>query len=149
RGRTWHRRPRGIAARGRGLELVFLEQRLCAAASGQAKPMNPKVLQLHASDNVLVALQNLAQGDAVTFAGTSYSLGSSVAAKHKFAIQDLAAGDPILMYGVVVGKAVEPIAKGNLLTTRNVRHDASAFHEKSENFRWIPPDVSRWAGKKF
>src|SRR5215813_2679465 len=111
--------------------------------------MNPKVLQLNAQDNVLVALQNLAQGDFVTFADNSYSLASSVPAKHKFAIRDLAAGDPVLMYGVVVGKAVEPIAKGSLLTTRNVRHDASAFHEKSENVRWTPPDVSRWLNRKF
>jgi len=111
--------------------------------------MNPKVLQLNSQDNVLVALQNLAQGDSIAFAGNSYSLGSSIPAKHKFAICDLAPGDSILMYGVVVGKAVEPIAKGTLLTTRNVRHDASAFHEKSEDFRWTPPEVSRWAGKKF
>jgi altronate hydrolase len=111
--------------------------------------MNPKVLQLNPRDNVLVALQNLVQGHAVTFSGQSYSLGSNVAAKHKFAIRDLSVGDPILMYGVVVGKAVEPIAKGNALTTRNVRHDASAFHEKSEDYRWTPPNASRWATKAF
>jgi altronate hydrolase len=111
--------------------------------------MNPKVLQLNSRDNVLVALQNLVQGDAVTFSGQSYSLGSNIAAKHKFAIRDLSVGDPILMYGVVVGKAVEPIAKGNALTTRNVRHDASAFHEKSEDYRWTPPNASRWATKAF
>jgi len=111
--------------------------------------MNPKVLQLNPRDNVLVALQNLVQGHAVTFGGQSYSLGSNVAAKHKFAIRDLSVGDPILMYGVVVGKAVEPIAKGNALTTRNVRHDASAFHEKSEDYRWTPPNASRWATKAF
>src|SRR6516164_6127832 len=111
--------------------------------------MNRKVLQLNSQDNVLVALQNLAPGDSIAFADRSYSLASAIPAKHKFAIRDLAAGDPILMYGVVVGKAVEPIGKGNLLTTRNVRHDASAFHEKAEEFRWTSPDVSRWTGKKF
>jgi len=111
--------------------------------------MNPKVLQLNPRDNVLVALQNLVQGDAVTFSGQSYSLASNVPAKHKFAIRDLSVGDSILMYGVVVGKAVEPIAKGNALTTRNVRHDASAFHEKSEDYRWTPPNASRWATKAF
>ena len=111
--------------------------------------MNPKLLQLNPRDNVLVALQNLVQGHALTFSGQSYSLGSNVAAKHKFAIRDLSVGDPILMYGVVVGKAVEPIAKGNALTTRNVRHDASDFHEKSEDYRWTPPNASRWATKAF
>src|SRR5215470_10360758 len=111
--------------------------------------MNRKVLQLNSQDNVLVALQNLAQGDSIAFAGHSYSLASSIPAKHKFAIHDLSVGDSILMYGVVVGKAVEPIGKGDLLTTQNVRHDASAFHGKSEAFRWAPPDISRWKDKKF
>jgi altronate hydrolase len=111
--------------------------------------MNPKVLQLNPLDNVLVALQNLVQGDSVTFSGQSYSLASNVAAKHKFAIRDLSAGDPILMYGVVVGKAVEPIAKGDALTTRNVRHDAAAFHEKSDDYRWSPPEISRWTTRTF
>ena len=73
--------------------------------------MNQKVLQLNPRDNVLVALQNLAPGDAVTFQGNSYLLASSVPAKHKFAIRDLPVGEPVIMYGVLVGKAVEPIAR--------------------------------------
>jgi len=111
--------------------------------------MNPKVLQLNPRDNVLVALQFLAQGDSVTFHGHSYSLKSNIAAKHKFAIRDLSAGELIVMYGVVVGKAVEPITEGDALTTRNVRHDASAFHEKSDEYRWSPPDVSHWKTRTF
>ena len=111
--------------------------------------MNLKVLQLNPRDNVLVALQNLSQGESLTFNQASYTLGSKVLAKHKFAIQDLAAGDPVIMYGVVVGKAVEPIPKGQALTTRNIRHDAAAFQEKSGDFLWRPPDVSHWAKKTF
>ena len=97
----------------------------------------------------MVALQNLSAGETITFAGDSYSIGAAVSSKHKFAIRDLAAGEPIIMYGVLVGKAVEAIAKGHALTTRNVRHDASTFQEKSEDYRWSPPDVSPWAAKTF
>jgi len=111
--------------------------------------MNRKVLQLNSRDNVLVALQNLSAGETITFAGDSYSIRGAVSSKHKFAIRDLAAGEPIIMYGVLVGKAVEAIAKGHALTTRNVRHDASTFREKSEDYRWSPPDVSPWAAKTF
>jgi altronate hydrolase len=111
--------------------------------------MNPKVLQLNPRDNVLVALQNLSSGESVSFGAVSYMLGSPVSAKHKFATRDLAPGDPILMYGVIVGKVVEPIAKGYALTTRNVRHVASPFSEKSEDHHWTPPDISRWADKTF
>ncbi len=111
--------------------------------------MSNRILQLDSRDNVLIALQPLAGGDRVVFNGISYSLASDVPAKHKFAMKDFAAGDPVLMYGVIVGKAVEPIRKGELLSTRNIRHDASPFHEKSADYRWTPPDVTRWAARKF
>ena len=93
--------------------------------------MSNRALQLDPLDNVLIALQNLKHGESVPFAGTSYVLASDVPAKHKFATTDFAAGDAVRMYGVIVGKAVEPIRKGELLSTRNIRHDAATFHEKS------------------
>ncbi len=111
--------------------------------------MSHRILQLDPRDNVLIALQPLNSGEVVSFAGNSYTLMSDVPAKHKFAMQDFAVGDPILMYGVVVGKALEPVRKGQLLTTRNIRHDASPFHEKSEELNWTPPDVSNFLGKTF
>ena len=111
--------------------------------------MNPKVLQLNPRDNVLVALQNLSSGESLSFGAFTFMMGSPVSAKHKFATHDLAPGDPILMYGVIVGKAVEPIAKGHALTTRNVRHEAAPFSEISEDYRWTPPDISGWANRTF
>src|SRR5256886_11165331 len=53
-----------------------------------------------------------------SFGSQSYLLESDVPAKHKFAIEDLANGAGIIMYGVLVGKAVEPIRRGELLTDR-------------------------------
>jgi altronate hydrolase len=54
------------------------------------------------------------------------------------------------MYGVLVGRAVEPLRRGELLSTRNVRHAAAAFHETEEvGRRWAPPDVSAWRTKSF
>jgi altronate hydrolase len=53
------------------------------------------------------------------------------------------------MYGVVVGKAVEPIRRGELLSTRNVRHEAAPFRDKLRDYQWKAPDVSKWQGKTF
>jgi altronate hydrolase len=53
------------------------------------------------------------------------------------------------MYGVLVGKAVKPIASGELLTTGNLQHQAAPFHEQSREFHWSPPDVSRWKQQTF
>ncbi len=106
--------------------------------------MNSRILQLDSRDNVLVALANLKQGDVIEHAGRRQILQSNVPAKHKFATADLAPGDEVIMYGGLVGTAVKPIAAGELLTTSNIRHQASTFHESSKGFLWRPPDVSRW-----
>jgi altronate hydrolase len=111
--------------------------------------MQRKVLQLDRRDNVLIALNDLKQGETVDFNGSSYQLVSNVRAKHKFATTDLAAGADVIMYGVLVGKAVNPIRRGELLTVGNLRHEASAYHEKSAQFEWDAPDVSRWKQRKF
>ncbi len=70
------------------------------------------VLKVHPADNVLVALSNLEKGTVVSFEGQEYTITENVKAKHKFAMVDLAPGDPVTMYGVLVGKAQQPIAKG-------------------------------------
>jgi altronate hydrolase len=108
-----------------------------------------RVLQLNSKDNVLVALSDLRLGEQIEFLGRTIVLRTDVPAKHKFATQEIAAGGAVTMYGVLIGKAVEAIGAGEKLTTRNVRHEAAAFHEKTEEYRWEAPDVSRWREKRF
>jgi altronate hydrolase len=111
--------------------------------------MPEKVLKIDPRDNVLIALSDLRQGDTIPWNGESFTLASNVPAKHKFAAQDLALGAHVIMYGVLVGKAMEAVGRGELLTTRNVHHQAAAFHEKTEEYRWTPPDVSAWRERTF
>src|SRR5947209_5663238 len=108
-----------------------------------------KVLQLDPRDNVLIALADLQQGDSVEFNGSQYPLVSRVQAKHKFATQDLSIGSNVLMYGVLVGKTSQPVRRGEALTVQNLRHEALPYHEKSEEFQWRAPDVSRWKQRHF
>jgi altronate hydrolase len=107
------------------------------------------VLQLDPRDNVLIALTDLKHGEPVEFSGTTYSLVSSVPAKHKFATTDLPVGADVIMYGVLVGKTYEPVKKGEALTLGNLRHVSAEYHEKSGEYDWTPPDVSRWQQAKF
>ena len=111
--------------------------------------MANQALKLNPKDNVLVALLDLKKDQRVEMSDQSYVLATDVAAKHKFAMQDFAPGDEIVMYGVLVGKAQQPIKKGEVLTTRNIRHDASSFHQKTNGFHWSAPDVSAWQNKTF
>lgn len=111
--------------------------------------MPHKVLKLDPQDNVLIALSDLRKGEQINLDSQSYTLESDVSAKHKFSTEDLAPGASVRMYGVLVGKAAEAIRRGGLLTTKNLHHLAASFHEKTSDFHWTPPDVSRWRRREF
>lgn len=111
--------------------------------------MHEPVLQLDDRDNVLIALTDLNSGESVPFGGQKYVLVSRVPAKHKFATQDFATGEPVVMYGVMVGKAVGPIRRGEVITPQNVQHQAAPYTENSAPFQWRAPDVSKWRSKSF
>jgi altronate hydrolase len=108
-----------------------------------------RVLQLDPRDNVLIALTDLKQGEILEHSGKQYTLVSPVPAKHKFATTDLAAGEKVIMYGVLVGKAFRALRRGELLTIANVHHEAAEYREKSGEYQWKAPDVSRWNERKF
>jgi altronate hydrolase len=106
-------------------------------------------LKLHSGDNVLIALRDLRRGEEVSVANHCFTLASDVPAKHKFVTTPLAVGEPVLMYGVMVGKATQSIEQGSALTTLNIQHQALPFQEKATEYQWTPPDVSRWRGRTF
>jgi altronate hydrolase len=106
-----------------------------------------RALQLHPKDNVLVALADLRKGEQLNFGATNYALASDVPSKQKFAIRQLAPGDDVIMYGVLVAKAIRHVQQGELLTTVNVHHQAADFHERSVEYQWVAPDVSHWRKK--
>jgi altronate hydrolase len=108
-----------------------------------------KFLQIHPKDNVLVALTSLKKGDEAGSGDRTFFLASDVPAKHKFATTTLQPGDTVVMYGITIGKAIEPIGQGELITTRNVRHDAATVERKLATLGWNAPDVSRWRSQTF
>lgn len=106
-------------------------------------------LKIHPHDNVLVALQNLEQGTIIDFEGSTFPLVDRVAAKHKFAINELVQGAEIYMYGVLVGKATSTIPKGGVLTTANVHHASDSFRLGERKLNWHQPDTGNFNGKTF
>jgi altronate hydrolase len=107
------------------------------------------VLTLDARDNVAIALKNLQKGTHTQSGGADVELVTDVPAKYKFALRDLDAGEPVIMYGGMVGKASVPIRRGEVVTVRNLRHDSTPFHEKTKEFQWHAPDVSKWRDRTF
>lgn len=111
--------------------------------------MKQRVLKVHPADNVIVALTDLKKGETIEYAGDTIVVQDDVQAKHKFTSIPLNAGDEVIMYGVLVGRAQEDLNKGSLLTTTNIKHAASAFEIRERNTKWIAPDVSRFADRTF
>lgn len=111
--------------------------------------MKQQVLKIHPNDNVLVALTNLRSGQIVTYKGVDYKLVNDVAAKHKFYIHDMQAGDEVYMYGTLVGKIQYAVPSGTVMTTDNLKHAAAPYEYRPYNYKWHAPDVSKFKGRTF
>jgi len=107
------------------------------------------VLKVHPDDDMLVALVDHRAGQSVECDGTIVTLTTDVAAKHKFAVRAIASGEPLRMYGVTVGRATQPIAAGERITTANLVHHTDAVTVAHRALSWSPPDVSRWSDRTF
>lgn len=106
-------------------------------------------LQIHPDDNILVALQDLPKGTEIRHNGHQFSLIEAVAGKHKFTMNDLAPGEEIFMYGVLVGKADKPIPQGAAITTSNIHHASSDFSLGERKLQWKQPDVGKYKERQF
>lgn len=111
--------------------------------------MKRKVLKVHPGDNVIVALTDLKAGEEVVFEGNVFVLKSDIDAKHKFAERRFEAGDEIIMYGVLVGKAQSVIEAGEWINVFNVRHASADFTVGERKTDWEKPDTSRFEGRTF
>ena len=111
--------------------------------------MKQRVLKVHKDDNVIVALQDIAKGETVSYEGSVYKLVDDIPAKHKFFENDMHAGEQVIMYGVLVGKAQESIPAGSRMTTSNVKHAADPYQYRGSHYEWKPPDVSKFTNRTF
>lgn len=111
--------------------------------------MQNKIIKVHPSDNVAVALVNLSVGETISFEGQTIILVSDVKAKHKIALETFNANDRIIMYGVLVGKANQPILKGDVLTIDNIVHQSEKVTRKTETVGWTAPNVDNWKNTTF
>ena len=84
---------------------------------------------IHPKDTVAVALTDLPQGSAVTVDGQAVKLRDSVKAGHKFALQEIRAGEVVLKYGCAVGTAKTDILKGDWVHSHNLKSSLGSLLE--------------------
>ncbi|MFZ9662147.1 MAG: UxaA family hydrolase, partial [Chitinophagaceae bacterium] len=107
--------------------------------------MKRRFLKVHPSDNVLVALTDLPKGEMLDQLNTV----EAIPAKHKIAMKTFYPGDPVIMYGIVVGKAVVEIAQGKLITTSNIHHATQDYSLGERKTTWNIPDISAFKNRVF
>lgn len=74
-------------------------------------------IKIHSLDNVAVSLQPLSSGsiyDGIT-------LSEDIPQGHKFALEDISIGSPIIKYGQPIGIATSAITKGQWVHTHNIK----------------------------
>ena len=104
-----------------------------------------RYLKVHAGDNVLVALSNLNAGEKIE----QLVLKENIPAKHKFNTALLKSGDPVIMYGVLVGRALYDIPEGSLISVKNIHHATQDFGIGKRKTEWKIPDISSYRNKSF
>lgn len=77
----------------------------------------PAALKVHAADSVAVALRPLAAGEAVL----GVTLRDPVGRGHKLALAALRTGDPVIKYGLPIGRATRAIAPGEHVHVHNLQ----------------------------
>ncbi|MGH8222282.1 MAG: UxaA family hydrolase [Woeseiaceae bacterium] len=88
---------------------------------------DPSVLRLHETDNVAVALRDIASGEALGF-GKLRAL-EDIPAGHKVALADIPAGQVVSKYGQPIGRAGAGITAGAHVHVHNVRAEHGAAAE--------------------
>ncbi|MCF1713718.1 altronate dehydratase family protein [Flavihumibacter sp. RY-1] len=111
--------------------------------------MHQKVIKIHKSDNVLVALVNLNKGESIHCDGERIELLDTIPAKHKVFTKSMKIGEKVIMYGVTVGTVQLDLSAGSLMTVSNTRHAADPYLYRNRKFQWTPPDVSKYRGRTF
>ena len=106
-------------------------------------------MQIDPRDNVIVAITNLEKGLSAKIGKQKVILKENIKQKHKFALNDFEVDDEIFMYGLLIGKAIQPIKSGSAITIFNLKHSSSEYSEKNKNYNWVAPDISKFDGRTF
>ncbi|MBW7982722.1 UxaA family hydrolase [Enterobacillus tribolii] len=83
------------------------------------------VIKIHPSDNVAVALCDLAAGETISVGEQNLLLPAAIARGHKFALHPLAAGEAIVKYGLPIGHTLAAVAAGAHIHSQNAKTNLS------------------------
>jgi altronate hydrolase len=90
-------------------------------------------IKIHSSDNVVVALRDLEDGEIINIDEIEIQVQQKVDKGHKIAIKDIEKGENVIKYGYPIGHATQSIKVGEHIHTHNVKTNLKGVEEYSYN----------------
>ena len=102
---------------------------------------------LHPEDNICVAARNLAAGQTLEIAGSSFALEQPVRLGHKIAVRRIGTGEFVRKYGQIIGQATESVPPGGWVHSHNlINGEFVRDHAPSSA---VPPPQTPIEGRTF
>ena len=104
-----------------------------------------KLLQIHPSDTVAVAVEAIEAGTVLTAGGKTVTAVDFIPAGHKIALQDIPAGENVIKYACPIGHAAADISAGSHVHTQNVKSNLSGqlSYTYTPDFSDLHPENAR------
>jgi altronate hydrolase len=88
-----------------------------------------KLLKIDARDNVAVALEDIASGEALEISSLALTAKEDIDRGHKIACRDIAEDEDIIKYGFPIGHATRNIAAGEYIHTHNIKTNLKGIEQ--------------------
>lgn len=106
---------------------------------GRAATSENAAILLHPGDNVAIARVALSPGQELRIAGRAVPVLEAVPAGHKIAVAAIGAGQSIVRYGQIMGRASRAIEPGRHVHTHNVSYEEISFDYEFPAGEAAPP----------
>ena len=80
-----------------------------------------KYIKINTADNVVVATEEIAEGDILLIEGKNILIKNNIPTGHKIAIKSIKENENVIKYGYAIGHAVTDINEGEHIHTHNVK----------------------------
>jgi altronate hydrolase len=84
---------------------------------------DPRLLRLHANDNVVVAARTIETGERLAVGAAQVAVPVRIGVGYKLAADPISRGAKVIKYGVPIGSATQDIAPGEPVHVHNLRSD--------------------------
>lgn len=83
------------------------------------------LIKLHATDNVVIAMRNIAADEVITIDDVQLHINEDVVKGHKIALTNISKDDNVVKYGAPIGFALQDIKQGDWVHTHTIKTNLS------------------------